>query len=410
LVGGEGDDRFEVNAGDTLLELADGGTDTVVSYIDWTLADNVENLTIAYDGWATNPISGTGNALANTITGSEIANVLNGGAGDDTLAGANGADTLFGGDGNDLLDADFLYLDYDVSGDSLLGGAGDDIYQLTNSQDVVVEAPGEGIDTVRAYQSWTLGANIENLECAGQGTGNELDNQITGRTTHDLLIGLAGNDTLDGGVNSSDTLIGGTGNDTYYSNGGDVLTELANEGTDTVMSVTNFTLGTNFENLVLIGYSSVDGMGNAYANRMTGNIKNNVLNGAAGDDTISGDAGTDALYGGSGADAFVFDTTLGAANIDTIYDFEAGVERIWLDDDIFGQFSAALSSSLDSGSFHAAAGAVAQDADDRILYDSATGALYYDADGSGSGLAVQFAIVGSGAHPDLTAADFLIVD
>ena len=108
-------------------------------------------------------------------------------------------------------------------------------------------------------------------------------------------MGGGGNDTLNGGA-GNDTMLGGAGNDTYVVDAaGDVVTELAGEGTDIVQSGINYTLGANVENLTLTGSASVNGAGNALNNTLTGNIGDNLLEGAAGNDTLNGGAGNDTM-------------------------------------------------------------------------------------------------------------------
>ncbi|WP_372353366.1 M10 family metallopeptidase C-terminal domain-containing protein [Rhizobium sp. BT-175] len=285
MLGGTGDDIYVVDiATDIVIENANEGTDTVrTALVSYTLGNNVENLT--YTGSAS--FTGAGNALANTITG---------GAGNDVLNGAAGADTL-------------------------IGGAGNDTYIVDNAGDIVTEAADAGTDTVRTTSAnYTLAANVENLSFAGTGafagTGNNLDNTITGGAAADTLSGGAGNDTLDGGA-GADTLIGGEGNDTYLvDNAGDLVTEAADEGTDTVRTtLTSYTLGSDLENLTYIGTVAFTGTGNDLAN---------TIRGAAGADTLDGGAGADSLIGGAGNDTYIVDnagdlvTEAAEVGIDTV--------------------------------------------------------------------------------------------
>src|SRR6185503_17271767 len=134
--------------------------------------------------------------------------------------------------------------------------------------------------------------------------------------------------------------------------------------------------------------TAIDLTGNELANEMYGNAGANVLNGGG---------GADYMLGFGGADTFAFTTALGGGNVDQIGDFLAGTDKIALDDAIFG--------ALGAGAF--AFGAQAQDADDRIVYNSATGQLFFDADGNGAGAAILFATLEG--HPLLAASDFTLI-
>ncbi|MBD2255636.1 hypothetical protein H6G14_31060 [Nostoc parmelioides FACHB-3921] len=124
---------------------------------------------------------------------------------------------------------------------------------------------------------------------------------MNGDTGDDLLIGGGGNDYLDGGT-GADTLNGGAGNDTYIVDSlGDAITENVDEGTDTVQSILDYSLGDNLENLTLLG-TAQNGTGNTLANTITGNETDNTLNGLAGNDILTGNGGNDTLLGGNGSD------------------------------------------------------------------------------------------------------------
>jgi Ca2+-binding RTX toxin-like protein len=356
LVGGLGNDTYVIdNPGDIVTENLNEGTDTVQSYITYTLGANVENLTLM----GTAAINGTGNSLNNTLTGNSAANALAGGLGNDiyvvgtgdtvvenlnegtdtvqssitytlgpnlenltltgscaidgtgnelnnTITGNSASNILTGGLGNDTLNGS-------TGADTLVGGLGNDTYVVDNAGDVVNETLNEGTDTVQSSITYTISENVENLTLIGtsaiNGTGNTLDNVLTGNSAANVLIGNAGNDTLNGGT-GADTLIGGLGNDTYVvDNTGDILTEALNEGTDTVQSSITYTLGANVENLTLTGTNAINGTGNELDNVLTGNSASNVLTGAAGNDTLNGGTGADTLIGGLGNDTYVVDNT-----------------------------------------------------------------------------------------------------
>ncbi|BAY20895.1 hypothetical protein NIES2100_06390 [Calothrix sp. NIES-2100] len=226
-----------------------------------------------------------------TISATTIIENAFGGDGNDEIIGNSAANVLYGGRGNDTLDGGVSY-------DTLRGGRGDDTYIVDSLKDVVTEEANEGIDTVKSSVSYTLSANVENLTLIGtfaiNAAGNSLDNTITGNIS---------NNTLNGGV-GNDTLKGGGGDDTYIVDSfGDIVTEEANEGTDTVQSSVSHTLGANVENLTLIGTFAIYGTGNSLNNIIIGNTKNNGLNGGDGNDTLNGGDGNDTLNGGAGDDS-----------------------------------------------------------------------------------------------------------
>ena len=254
------------NSGDVVTENANEGADTVRSSVSWTLGANVENLTLT----GASDITGTGNAGNNIIIGND---------GSNALYGMNGNDTLSGGAGNDLLDSG-------AGNDAMDGGAGNDTYVVDSLSDTVTELAGQGTDTVSTGLTYTLGDNVENLTLTGtediNGTGNALNNVITGNSGNNVLMGLEGNDTLNGGE-GPDTMTGGTGDDIYVvDNTGDIVTENADEGTDTVQSAIDYTLGDNLENLTLTGTASINGTGNELNNVITGNSGANILTAALG--------------------------------------------------------------------------------------------------------------------------------
>ncbi|MFD1329486.1 cadherin-like domain-containing protein [Mycoplana ramosa] len=236
LTGEAGNDSYVVdNAGDKIVEAANGGTDTVQASRSYTLTENVEKLILI----GTGNYGGTGNAQGNTITGNSGANILKGLGGNDRLSGGGGNDCLDGGNGNDVLNGG-------AGADKLLGGAGDDTYVVDDAGDCVVEVAGGGSDTVEAGCSYTLAAHVERLTLTGvgnySGTGNTLANRIVGNAAANVLKGLDGNDVLLGG-RGNDRIHGGNGSDRIAGDAGaDMLS--GGSGCDTFVfrSVSDSTL------------------------------------------------------------------------------------------------------------------------------------------------------------------------
>jgi Ca2+-binding RTX toxin-like protein len=278
------------------------------------------------------------------------------------------------------------------------GSAGDD-FQLRVLSGLVLNG-GDAADSLSGS------ASADSL------TGGGGNDTLTGSGGNDTLAGGSGNDSLVGGA-GVDSLLGGGGNDRYGVGSGDKIVETTGAGTDTVTSGVNWTLAANIENLQLSGGGAINGTGNKGANTLTGNRGANQLSGREGNDkllgkdgadTLAGGTGADTLTGGNGADHLLFDSALGSG-VDLITDFASGVDRILLDDDVFTALGAVTDASFRSG----AGLSSAQDADDRIVYDTTSGALYYDADGLGGAAAVQFATLGTSSLAQLVAADLLLV-
>ena len=368
MAGGGGDDVYVVESvGDTVIESAGGGTDTIESSVSLTLSADIEKLVLT----GTTALNGTGNVGNNVLNGNSGANRLDGGAGVDTMTGGAGNDTYIVDNsadviveatsgGTDKVEASTSYvlaaeveqlllsgtgnlnatgnasnntltgnagnnrLDGGAGNDTMIGGEGDDTYVVSATTDVITEQANGGTDTVESGITYTLGSNVERLVLTGSsavnGTGNGLANRLTGNGAADTLNGGAGDDTLDGGL-GKDSMVGGAGNDQYWvSQVDDVVTEAANEGTDSVLLDVTYTLGNNVENLTLNGGSAINATGNALANVLTGNNGANSLSGAAGNDTLDGAGGNDTLTGGAGADGYVFGRGYGS---DTIVENDA---------------------------------------------------------------------------------------
>jgi Ca2+-binding RTX toxin-like protein len=427
MKGGAGNDTYHVdNAGDVASEAFNQGTDTVLASIAYVLPGQVENLVLTTGG----SISGTGNSSHNQLTGNAGANrldglagadLMRGGAGNDTYVvdqagdqtienASEGADTVLSsvshvlsaniealtltgsardGTGNGLANhlvgnAASNRLDGGGGADRMTGGAGDDSYVVDQAGDLTIETAGQGLDIVYASLSHTLTNNVERLVLTGaalNGTGNLLDNELTGNAAANILNGGSG----------ADRMSGGGGDDIYHvDDSGDLAFEAAGQGTDSVFSSVGHALGANVERLTLTGSAAADGTGNALANVLQGNGAANLLDGKEGSDTLSGQ---------SGADTYAFTTALGAGNVDTIaggpsLGFNVAEDRILLAGAAGQPFAALASGALSAGSF--VTGTAARDGDDYLIYDPASGALSYDADGNGAGAATRFANLPTG--------------
>lgn len=333
LAGGVGNDTYFVDSFDDVVEEIEGqGKDTVFASTTFALgaAQEIEVLTLQ----GNENIDGTGNKFANTINGNAEENLLIGAEGNDVLNGGGDDDALDGGDGDDILNGGDGQDDLaGRAGNNVMsGGKGDDLYFVDSIGDKLIEAPGQGDDTVRSsLASFTLGANLENAFLVGSAldlTGNTLDNQIKGNDLNnklsggaggDRLIGNDGNDTLDGGAggdeldggSGNDSMTGGTGNDLYQVDSlDDKIVELANGGTDFVVAlISGVTLAANLEQLTLAG-AAATGSGNDLSNALNGNNLDNELDGGKGNDRLDGDLGNDTLRGGLGNDTYI----VGSAN------------------------------------------------------------------------------------------------
>jgi Ca2+-binding RTX toxin-like protein len=376
LQGGAGDDQLEGDAGNDFL---DGGDGLDTAYYGGAAGAVVVSLAIV-DQFQT-----TGGDGFDSLTSMEN---LTGSQFDDTLTGNSGANVLMGNNGNDTLD----------------GAGGNDTASYASAASAVTvgliagaqDTGGAGIDTL---------ISIENL------IGSNSADTLTGNSGANRLEGGYGNDALNGG-SGNDTMVGGFGDDTFtVKDAGDVVIEGVGEGTDTVRSTITHTLSDNVENLVLTGSSNVNGIGNDLDNAVTGNTGANVLKGLDGADTLIGGAGNDSLYGGAGndhlfgnagADKFYFNTDPNTStNFDVIQKYSVADDTIYLSRDIFDAIGA--NGTLASGAFFT--GSAAHDSSDRIIFDSTTGNIYYDADGNGAGAAIRFAKVA--ASTVLTNADFV---
>lgn len=296
LIGQGGDDTYLVGVGDTVVEEAAGGTDTVLSSQSYTLGAYVENLTLTGSA----AIDGTGNALSNVLVGNAAANVLSGGAGDDTY----------------------------------VVGAGD----------TVVEEANDGLDTIVAAQSYVLGANVENLSFVGvdaiDGTGNELENILRGNAGDNVLSGGMGgdsyvfergfgqdtvieDDTTVGAIDTVQLSDGILSSDVGVSRTGDDLV-LTVRGTSDQITIQSYFIGTAHQ-IEQVAFDDgtvwdTEALLDRLPSVVTGTSGADVLYGTSGANTLTGGAGNDRLYGYDGNDAYVFTSGFGQ---DVILDFDA---------------------------------------------------------------------------------------
>jgi len=333
--------------------------------------------------------------------------------GADYLDGYGGVDKLYGQEGADTLDGG-------LGADTMTGGKDSDTYFVDDAGDTIVEVAGGGTaDWVRAAVTFDLlsGVDVERLSTTNdKGTakinlyGNEVAQTITGNAAANILS--------DGGKGGSDTLIGLGGNDTYrVYNSGTKIVEGSAAGSDTVEAAVNYTVGkgvyiqvletTNAKGTAALSlYSNEFGQtvnGNAGANVLRGYGGNDTINGGAGNDKISGGEGKDTLAGNTGADTYYFSNALGASNVDTIKGFSS-IDLISLNASIFTK--AGPAGTLAASAFVANTSGKAGDASDRIIYETDTGILRYDPDGTGAAAATAFAIIDNKFA--MNAGDFVI--
>jgi Ca2+-binding RTX toxin-like protein len=357
--------------------------------------------------------------------------------GDDLIFGEAGEDDIFGQTGNDQLyggaDADRLYggtgndfLDGGTGIDTMEGGAGNDFYVVDATGDAVIELAGQGTDTVFSFlNSYKLVDNVENLTAFATGDfigiGNELANVIQtgagkdaigGRGGNDILISGSGDDQLHG-EDGNDVLDGGAGRDRFE--GGDGFDTIsyasADKGVrfalDMTFAGTGDAEGDNQQGVEAVSGSNFDDVlrGDSLANKLTGRGGADLLAGGDGNDVLVGGAGKDSLSGGGGNDRF--DYLALSDGGDTIREFQnvtGNNDTLRFDGDVFGGLA---KGALAAKHFVANAAGVATTLDQHFVYETDTGILRYDANGSAAGGVTVIATL-TGV-PGLSAADFTII-
>ena len=243
-------------------------------------------------------------------------------SGNDSVSGNSFSDTLYGYAGNDTINGG-------SGADTMYGGTGNDLYVVDNTRDRVIEANGEGTDTIISYASYTLPNYVEHIKVKGSSSlttnGNSLNNAMFGNSGSDRLNGYAGNDTIRSYA-GNDTINGGSGNDTLDGGSDDDI--LFGEDGDDIL------YGGNSGNDSLFGGSGDDTLYVGYA---AGGVSNNTfVDGSVGFDWLNfnywnslphdvsaivimadGDAFSDDDSGPGGED--IYDLNLNFSNIEALY-------------------------------------------------------------------------------------------
>ena len=367
-----------------------------------------------------------GSSADDIIRGTTGSNRLDGSAGNDVIYGDDGADALIGGAGVDTVsyygravavevdlaagvghggvaEGDTYATIENVLGsfgaDHLIGDGANNTIEGDDGADVI--DGGGGRDTA-SYSLSSAGVTVNlatGLGSGGDAAGDTLVRieSLTGSSQADTLIGDAANNRLDGGE-GNDTLEGGAGPDALIGGyGNDTASSAGSAAAVSVNLSTGASSGGDAEGDTLSGMDS-----------LSGSVHADIFVGSAGANRLDGGLGSDTLTGLGGADTFVFDTALGATNIDTITDLTVGSDLVELSKSIFSALqSGATPGSLSASSFRLSTQASSSGGLGEIIYNATTGSLSYDADGSGGGAAQQFAQVSSGLT--LSASTFRLV-
>ncbi|MCW5314167.1 calcium-binding protein [Nostoc sp. KVJ3] len=426
LRGGAGNDTLIGGAGNDTLE-----SDTGNNILDGGVGDDVLNASGSTGNNTLNGGIGDDNLSASGSTGN---NTLNGGAGDDTLnvSTSTGNNLLFGGDGNDYIVSGLLKYD-DVSSlgnNTLNGGVGDDTLNVSGSKGNNLADGGDGNDLFYVsttssdiapsdlitqtidggkgddllfidYSNATKG--ITSIFNATTNTGtitaginsvsykNIEGLNVVGTAYDDNIAGSNGNDTLSGGYGGKDTIDGGKGDDLLFIN--------YNNATKGITSIFNATTntGTITAGINSVSYKNIEGL------NVVGTYYNDNIVGSNGNDTLSGGSGgNDTLTGGNGIDTFAF--AYYNVGVDSLYDFNATNDLIQVSAN--GFYTGLSSGSLQKSQF--TIGASASTSEERFIYNNATGALYFDADGSAANFTqVKFAQLSAGLS--LTNNNFVVI-
>ncbi|MEB3265765.1 MAG: choice-of-anchor L domain-containing protein [Cyanobacteriota bacterium] len=408
--------RFVSTTANQTLTVFAGDTGLEVVTIAGTLALHV-NAAAAANGLAL-----LGNDGVNTITGGAFADILDGGAGTDRLRGGEGGDLY-------LITSATHHSAAEISDSGTSGSDELRLASITAGQTLTVFSGDTGLERV------SIGTGTAALADTTATTGLGINAAaapnrllITGNAGANTITGSAFIDTIDGGNGSDLYLVGNSAHHSaaeFADSGTTGIDELRFSSTTANQTLTVFAGDTGLEKVTIgtgtaatpvitaltaLNVSATAApnalaiSGNNGANRLTGTAFADTLTGNGGNDSLIGGAGNDTLTGGAGSDSFRFDRALDAAtNVDRITDFSiAQNDRIQLENSVFTALP--TTGTLAAAAFRL--GAVATTAAHRILYDTTTGSLLYDPDGSGVAAATPFAILNTGLA--LTNARFAV--
>lgn len=362
--GGAGTDTIRLTATSAALNAMLNAALTNVEAIDASTAAAgvVVNVGLQAEGFAI-----TGSAFNDTLTGGGGVDNINAGAGDDTIVGVVGADTVNGGAGIDTI---------------RLTATSAALNAMTNAALTNVEA----IDASTATSGVTV--SLANQTEGFTFTGSAFADTFTGTGAADTIVGVVGGDTINGGGGTDTIRLTGTSTAlNALSNAALTNVEAINASTATAGVTVNLTNQT--EGFVFTGSGFNDSLtGGSGADNLAGGAGVDTINGGGGNDTINGGLGNDVLTGGVGNDIFRFDTAIaGGGNVDRITDYNAAADSIQLSAAIFAGLATTGGGQLAASAFSLN---VATGNGPKIVYNTTTGALFYDSNGGQAGGATQF--------------------
>ena len=439
---GDGADELIVEPGARFIGTVDGGagTDTATFVGGGTLAisnfSGFENIALSAASADTLRLTDANFA---GVTGSTIT-VVGGGSGDTINAAAlTGSNVvhLIGGAGNDTLDFSAASL---LASDTVAGGGGTDRLVMTTAGTI----NAGGVSGVETFTLASGGANALTLTDAnfagvtgsritvkGGSSGNTINADAVTGSNEIVLIGGAGKDVFTGShghddvfefsaanLASTDTVAAGSGTDELLMTTAGTINLGGVSGVETYQLANG---GANKLTLANANFSHV----NAFKITVDGGSGGNILNAAAVTGTnavvLVGGAGADVLTaarhatmtGGAGADIFALTTpgTLAAPDTNTIKVFTPSTDKITFSDAGFSLGLSGASSTptaLPSNLFTSNTTGNASSGTQRFIYNTTSGNLFYDADGSGAGSSPQLSATLTG-HPTLTASDLFFV-